>query len=362
MSLIAKFRNSQFFRLLGDISVVYWVITIVPGLLSGAAALIHGKTTEIVILYFVVTCACILVILHYGELLWHKNRQQQLIPIVPRHFQHKYWRLSIPLSALILLLIWAAYERKLPQPVPQPPPQSEPNEQNQPPPPQQSTDTKLPPTLQKKLPILEQGAKKRQKPQATPQTPTVSAPNGIAIGGDNLGSATVTNTFGDTYPRPGVIPQVNFCISDSTPAGPDYETLITIRTDQEISAPFWGLFFDGPITGATLAIDGIQEPFGSSSGHPFASGARLDPLGTLPVNSRLFLRDDAAGTVPDPDNIFRVQITEIGNPFGGPYRPWGPKDKLRVTVKSKQPVHILAITSGYGREFLSEQMLIRCTQ
>lgn len=188
----------------------------------------------------------------------------------------------------------------------------------------------------------------------------VTAPNGIAIGRDNFGSPTVTNTFSDKYPRPGTIPNVDFCVFQSKPVSEQYETIITIKTDTEISAPFWGLVFDGPVFGATVAINDIQEPFGSTNGHPFPPGRRVDPLGTLPVKSRILLSANADATLPEPDDILRVQITEIGNPFGGPYRPWGPKDRLTVTIQSKQSIHLLAITSGYGREFIEEKMAIQC--
>ena len=190
----------------------------------------------------------------------------------------------------------------------------------------------------------------------------LNTPNGIAIGGDNLGSATVNNTFSDVYPRPGTIPKVSFCISQSMPTAMGYETLITIKTDTEISAPFWALVFDGPANRATIDMEDVHhEPFGWSDGHPFQSGQRLEPLGTLPAESRIVLGANES-TVVDRDNIIRIQVTEIGPPFGGPYRPWGPKDNLRVSVQSNQSIRLIAIASGSGRKFLSEHMAIGCGQ
>ncbi len=196
----------------------------------------------------------------------------------------------------------------------------------------------------------------------SPQVQINSAPNGIAISGGTVTNPSVINTFTDRYPHPGITPDVSFCVFQSESVGEQYQTPITIRTDTEITAPFWALFFDGPITGATIAIKDIQEPFGSSNGHPFPPGTRLDSLGTLPEKSRLLLSADAYSAVVDPDDILKIQVTEIGPPFGGPYRPWGPKDVLAVTVRSEHAVRLLAITSGYGRDFLDETMTIQCDQ
>jgi hypothetical protein len=194
------------------------------------------------------------------------------------------------------------------------------------------------------------------------ESPNVSAPNGVAIGRDNYGRVEVKNNFSDRYPRPGTTPRVSFCAYQSELVDNQYETRIKVETDTEITAPFWGLFFDGPVTDAKASIDDIKEPFGSSSGHPFPSGVKLDPIGTLPENSRLLIGSASNSSTVAPENVLRIQITEIGNPFGGPYRPWRPKDHLSLVVYSHQPVHLLAITSGYGTEFLQENMLIRCPQ
>jgi hypothetical protein len=190
-----------------------------------------------------------------------------------------------------------------------------------------------------------------------PET-NLNAPNGVAIGGNNLGSATVSNMFSDIYPRSGVIPDVNFCIPGSS------SDVITITTDTEITAPFWGLVFDGAVTGATVDMeDTAHEPFGWTDGHPsgFQLGQLTEPLGAFPVESRLLLAADV-NTRVYTDNVLRIQVTEIGSPFGGPSRPWGPKDRLKVTVKSSRPVHLIAIASGYGRKYLAERMIVGCAK
>jgi hypothetical protein len=183
------------------------------------------------------------------------------------------------------------------------------------------------------------------------------AQNGVAIGGDNLGTATVNNTFSDVYPRPGVIPVVTFYPFPSQPNGTDYSTLIKVKTNTEITAPFWALVFDVPVIEAKVALEGISEPFGSSDGHPFKSGLKTEPLDVIPVDSRMILRPEGHERI-DTDNILRIQITEIGMPFGGPYRPWGPKDLVAITVRSSQKVKLVGIISGSGRAFIPEQIIV----
>lgn len=192
----------------------------------------------------------------------------------------------------------------------------------------------------------------------TAQGPVAVAPNGIANAAPNLGTQTVTNTFADAYPRPGLTPTVSFCVSPTQIAGDRYETRIAITTDIQITAPFWVLIFDTPVDEhATLSIDGITEPFGMMIGHPQTAAL---PLGTLPPDASSLLVDSAKSFVPESDEMLRVQITEIGPPFGGPYRPWGPNDRVELTVRSKQKAHLLAVASGYGRSFLTEHMNFVC--
>lgn len=195
----------------------------------------------------------------------------------------------------------------------------------------------------------------------TAQAPVAIAPNGIANAAPNLGTQTVNNTFSDKYPRPGQVPNVNFCLSKSAPVGDHYETVITIGTDTDITAPFWALFFDGPVADANITIPNIKEQFGFNHGHPSLSQEVTLPLETLPVKSRLFLTANAGSTtISSAENILRIQINEIGNPFGGPFRPWGAGDRLTVTIRSGQSVQLVAIASGYGTEFLEENMTTRC--
>jgi len=191
----------------------------------------------------------------------------------------------------------------------------------------------------------------------TPAVGSVNQGSGSALSINQQGGVTAGTYVSDVFPRPGVTPNVQFCTSELA------NSIIKITTDVEITAPFWALVFDGPVTGATIDMeDANHEPFGYSAEYPkqWPLGQLTEPLGGFPKDSRLFISADDNTRVLT-DNVLRVQINEIGNPFGGPYRPWGPKDHLRIKVKSAQSVHLIAIASGYGQSFLSEHMTVACS-
>ena len=171
-----------------------------------------------------------------------------------------------------------------------------------------------------------------------------------------------SNTFSDRFPRVGIVPWVTFCIQPSKLIESGYETVITARTDTEITFPFWAFFFDAPVVDAKVDMrDPNHEPLASSAGHPLQLGLQTEPLSTLPVASRLFISADQSLGI-STDNIIRVQVACIGQPFSGMCRPWGPKDDLKINVQSKAPIKPIAIASGYGTEFLPEHMAIECAK
>jgi hypothetical protein len=110
---LSEFRESKFFKNIGDISVVHWCITVVPGLASGAAATMHGRPLETVILYFVGACALMFVLLHYGTLAWAKywpKITQKATDEAPR----KHWRLTIPILALVVMVAFGWFAKPKP--------------------------------------------------------------------------------------------------------------------------------------------------------------------------------------------------------------------------------------------------------
>lgn len=102
MTLLTKVRESKLFKAIADISVVHWVITVVPGLVSGIEAAMHGTPLETIILYFLAVSALMLVLLHFGGLAWAKYSPtvRELTAGQPRNL----WRLIVPLGALFIVL------------------------------------------------------------------------------------------------------------------------------------------------------------------------------------------------------------------------------------------------------------------
>lgn len=102
MTLISEVRESKLFKLIADISVVHWLITVIPGLVAGMEAATHGKPLETVILYFVGVSALVLVALHYGGLVWAKYWPRLKSVVKPPPLT--LWRLIVPLGALLVVL------------------------------------------------------------------------------------------------------------------------------------------------------------------------------------------------------------------------------------------------------------------
>jgi len=165
----------------------------------------------------------------------------------------------------------------------------------------------------------------------------VTAPNGIAIGpGASAINPSVTNTFSDVFPHPGVIPTVTMCVTPLNSIG----QAITIRTDTPITAPYWWFAFDSPVSGSSIELVGAKEPYGSTHGPPTAEQAAIVHV---PV-----------------DHMVGVQITAIGNPFGGPWRPFDPTDTIRVTVTAEHPLKIAHVEPGSVRRHLDEKIVFAC--
>lgn len=72
MNVLAEFRESKLFKLVSDISVFHWFLTVIPGLIAAVAAALHGKSIETVVLFFAGVCALAFIAVHYGGLIWAK--------------------------------------------------------------------------------------------------------------------------------------------------------------------------------------------------------------------------------------------------------------------------------------------------
>ncbi len=174
-------------------------------------------------------------------------------------------------------------------------------------------------------------------PKASPAAPPAqNCPNGICIGGENSGTATVNNTFSDKFPRPGVIPNITMCVTHPTTT----KEVITIKSDTAISSPYWWFMLDGPVSDSAIELADAKEPFGSTHG---------------PANP-----EQAASMHVPADHLVGVALTFIGPPFGGPWRPFEPSDLIRITLTVKNPVSILSVNSGSQRDFLAENIRYEC--
>lgn len=103
MTVLSELRESRLFKAIADISVVHWFFTVVPGLITGVEAAMHGKPLEIVIAYFVGVSALMLVVLHYGALAWAKYFST-IKPEGRDQPAGKLWRIIIPAVALAVML------------------------------------------------------------------------------------------------------------------------------------------------------------------------------------------------------------------------------------------------------------------
>ena len=109
MSLLEDVWESKPFKFIANISVIHWLITVVPGLISGIGATMHDKPIEIVVLYFVGACALMLIVVHYGQKEWNKYVRNAMVNIQGAVSQ-SHWKLLIPVSAFMIVLVaWVTF-------------------------------------------------------------------------------------------------------------------------------------------------------------------------------------------------------------------------------------------------------------
>lgn len=159
----------------------------------------------------------------------------------------------------------------------------------------------------------------------------VTAPNGIAIGGDNNGTATVTN-YNGIFPPPNVVPTISICVSRSQ-AENNNQVILKMKTDTPISEPAWWFLFDGPVIDAVADAD--PKPFGYAHAHP-------------PQNQRPY----------DWQNAVGITVTSIGGLFS--QQPWRPEMPITVTVTSKGFVNLLEIHGRSLNQPIDERLLYQC--
>lgn len=145
---------------------------------------------------------------------------------------------------------------------------------------------------------------------------TAIALNGIAI----AGPATVTNpTVNNFGPPPLPTPTVKICVTPSKKKSSElFETKITLKSDVQITRPWFFFFFDGPIENGTAQME--RGIFGCN----------------CPMR---------AEKMPNPERSFGFRTTSIN--MGS--NVWYPNDEpITVTVPSKTPVNLMRVLSGGG--------------
>jgi len=212
--------------------------------------------------------------------------------------------------------------------------------------PQGAKPTEIPPAPAPKHHQANGGKKVEQesKPKAeATQTPslTQSAPGGINIGRDNLGTATVNN-FGPTqYPLPGEQPTFTFCVNPSEPIpagltkhnqGASFQTKMTITSDIKITRPGFFLTFDRPVL----------------------PNARPSVVGASQTSTYKMDSENTVGF------FFSILASETS---------WFPNQKMMVTVFSAQPVKLVGVEATYGsvenanqRTVIVGKLVINCAE
>jgi hypothetical protein len=140
--------------------------------------------------------------------------------------------------------------------------------------------------------------------------------NGIAIAGPATVNNPTVNNFG---PSPLPTPTVKICVTPSKQTSSElFETKITLKSDVQITRPWFFFFFDGPVDDGSVAME--HGFFGCN----------------CPVR---------ATKMPNPERSFGFRTTSINMGTN----VWYPSDdRIIVTVPSKTSVNLLQVLSGGG--------------
>jgi hypothetical protein len=277
-----------------------------PGLAAAVAARIHGMPFEDVILWFVA-------IFTISVILISRLRK-------PSMEQPHYWRLVFPIGAVVVLVALPLVVRKttaLPgekvassvqspiSPGPTVPSSTS----------TVTSELSSPEARPKPKPLPKPKPKPQQsnqKLEVAPSQPSQNCPNGVCIGGDNKGTATVINNG----PPPPPTPTVKVCVSF------DWETnrtTISLNTDVQIARPWFAFFFDGPV------LDGSVELNDGRSVLAYAPARAVKQ--------------------PFPEKSFLFRVNSIDS---GP-ATWFPSNgTIKVTIPASAPVHLIKILAGAG--------------
>ncbi len=329
MTIVQNIRDSKVFKLIADISVVHWIVTVGPGVCASVVAATHGKSLEDVLLYFFLIFAAASFLVYYSELLYGKWKASRGTVEQETRYRNKNWGLAVPLLALVV--VFGAWFVNKPPNIIQPqiqmkshsgtPNQTEQTpDQSGPKTPLNSTPPAKPAKKTSRTPPSQQRPGK-DNVQAAPQT-TINAPNGIGISGGNVANPTVNNYGGamPEQPVPGTTPTVTICSSVSPAPGEKYITTITLQTDIPITRPSYGFLFDGPVGGGDISISGLSTT-------PYVNNVNL-----LHFEDRSY--------------AFKLISTD----FPGGSEVWNPGVVIKAAVPSKTEVRLVKVFSFFGKE------------
>jgi hypothetical protein len=160
---------------------------------------------------------------------------------------------------------------------------------------------------------------------------TAIAMNGIAIAGPATVNNPTVNNFG---PPPLPTPTVKVCVTPSKQKSSElFETKITLKSDVQITRPWFFFFFDGPVENGTAQME--RGVFGCN----------------CPMR---------AEKLPNPERSFGFRTTSIN--MGS--NIWYPNNEpISVTVPSKTSVNLMRVLAGGGDNddvSLPENLVFTC--
>ena len=160
---------------------------------------------------------------------------------------------------------------------------------------------------------------------------TAIALNGIAIAGPATVNNPTVNNFG-----PPVLPtpNVKVCVTPAKQKSSElFETKITLKSDGQITRPWFFFFFDGPVENGTAQME----------------------RGVYGCNCPM-----RAEKLPNPERSFGFRTTSINMGTN----IWYPNDEpISVTVPSKTPVTLINVLAGGGDNpdiSLPENLVMTC--
>lgn len=308
MSVLSDIRESKLFRLAADISVGHWFIGILTGLVPSGGAMLDHRPFWIVFLVFIVACAAGLVAIQVLERLLNSLKKAEFTVFAIVFVSCAViWVATHPTSKPTKTDAKSTEIARTTTSVNPKPLTEEPKPYN----------PVTPPVTKKPAkPTLPKGHEKIQPtpPQPSPPSkPSLSqdCPNGICVGGDLNGSATVIN--GNPEPKISYVldNEASIPISSTNP-----RQCVKISVDRLADSPKFAVFCDRackPIWGSAIQA-GIRgnDRWGTIPGHPDVAAFVVGQPNPLPSDVNYMACVESQDN--QPIQILRVvKLTLTGN-------------------------------------------------